>query len=204
MNEIYHYGVKGMKWGIRKSDRDSRGDYTIEKGSKFGRVALTPEDPTYDNKKYLSTNVKDQKKWENYLGGEYKDRGRPTFNIGYTNVNDLKVLSATNAGQKFCFKMMDDPDFAAQAMLDTHKTYSKLGSDASENPNDPGEQISMNVAFQTKTGKAFVDHIMKQGYSAMEDQHGRNVAKDPIIVFDPDKNLQKTTVDTTKYWRYKK
>lgn len=197
--ELYHYGVKGMKWGIRKSRRDKHGDYTIQKNSNLGRVALSTSDPVFDNKKYLSTNVKDQKKWEKYLGKGYLQRGRPTFNIGYKTVKDIKVLSSTHSGQKYAEMLMSDPDFANQSIRDMQKVRNMLRMDPIGR--SPSEQLSLNIAAQTETGHKFVDRILKEGYSAIEDEHGKNVAKDPIIVFDPDKNLQRTSIDTTKYWR---
>ena len=198
---LVHYGVKGMKWGVRKSNYNSKGDYTIKKGSKLGRVALTPSDLTYDNKKYLSTNVEDQEKWEDYLGGGYYQRGRPTFNIGYQTVKDIKVLSSTHSGEKFVNMMLEDRNFKKLAISDTKKAYKFIG--AKNRKDSPEKQLSVNLAAQTETGKRFVDAILKEGYSAIEDEHGKNVSKDPIIVFNPDNNLKKTTVDTTKYWRYR-
>ena len=195
---IIHYGVKGMKWGIRKSDRDSKGDYIIKKKSRLGRVSLTEKDPTYDNKKYLSTNRSDQEKWEEYLGSRYAYRGRPTFNIGYKTIKDIKVLSSTHAGEKFVEMQKNDPDFKKLAIKDSKLAYKAYDLSFNE---DPSEQIAMNLAVQTETGHRFVDSILKEGYSAIEDQHGKNVSEDPIIVFNPDENLKKTSVDTTKYWR---
>lgn len=50
--ELYHYGVKGMKWGVRKKkplvgDTD---DAIIKKGTKVTRVSYHKDDKTFDNK----------------------------------------------------------------------------------------------------------------------------------------------------------
>lgn len=197
---LVHYGVKGMKWGIRKSDKDSKGDYTIRKKSKLGRVALSPEDRTFDRKKYFSTNEKDQEKWEEYLGGAYASRGRPTFNIGYETVEDIKVLSSTHAGELFVEMQKDSPLYKKLVVSNTKQAYKFLGQ---KNKKDsPSKQLAVNLAAQTQAGHEFVNRILKEGYSAIEDEHGRNVSDDSLIIFDPDTKLRKTTIDTTKYWRY--
>ena len=197
---VCHYGVKGMKWGIRKSDKDSKGDYTIRKKSKLGRVALSPEDRTFDRKKYFSTNEKDQEKWEEYLGGAYASRGRPTFNIGYETVEDIKVLSSTHAGELFVEMQKDSPLYKKLVVSNTKQAYKFLRQ---KNKKDsPSKQLAVNLAAQTQAGHEFVNRILKEGYSAIEDEHGRNVSDDPLIIFDPDTKLRKTTIDTTKYWRY--
>lgn len=196
-NTLVHYGVKGMKWGVRKEER-SGGDYVLKKGSRFGRVALTPSDWTYDNKKYLSTSKEDQEKWEDYLGSRYAQRGRDTYNIGYEAVKDIKIMSGTKSGMKFVEMMMDDKDFAQQAVKDVKWAMNNFAL-TDEIPDDPAEQLSYAIAAQTKTGKDFAQRIIQEGYGGVEDVHGRNVSENPVIVYDPDRNLKKTSIDRTKY-----
>lgn len=77
--ELYHYGVKGMKWGVRKKrygdvnlDRKRKlgqrvgdmDDVTIKKGTKVYRVSYDKNDKTFDNKKYVSLRQDDNNRWE--------------------------------------------------------------------------------------------------------------------------------------------
>lgn len=39
MNELYHYGIKGMRWGIRKERKNK--DSSIKKKSKTGKSAAS-------------------------------------------------------------------------------------------------------------------------------------------------------------------
>ena len=47
-NELYHYGVKGMKWGVRKdrgySYKVNNGRLTMKKGSNLHRVTARPNE----------------------------------------------------------------------------------------------------------------------------------------------------------------
>lgn len=86
--------------------------------------------------------------------------------------------------------MLLDTKFKKQAIRDTEYTNKVLDLKKS---NDYSENISRNIAAQTKTGKAFVDKVLKSGYDALVDTHGTNVSKIPVIVLNPDSNLSKTS-----------
>lgn len=70
MSELYHHGVKGQKWGVRRF-QNKDGSPILKKGTVVKRVSLTRDDPTYDNKKYVSINQEDHDKWDDYIGGAY-------------------------------------------------------------------------------------------------------------------------------------
>ena len=193
---IAHHGIKGMKWGVRKKHYGRRPDDIIPKGSNIYRVSLSPEDPTYDNKKYVSTNKSDHKKWKKYMGRGYAARGRKTYDIQYTTTKPIKVMSSKQSGEHFG-KMLVDKKFADQALIDTMNAFTKLNA-SSKDYDDPAQQISYNIALQTKTGKEFVNSIRDLGYEAIADTHGRNTSKDPLIILDPDKTLYKTKVKYLK------
>ena len=72
-DEIYHYGVKDMKWGVRKLD-DRNGDLYLRKGTTVKRVATDSQDKVLNNRKYVSINQEDHSKWDDYLGRLYISR----------------------------------------------------------------------------------------------------------------------------------
>ena len=197
---LAHHGVKGMHWGVW--NEETRARYAdkggvMAKGTNISRVANSLEDPTYDNKKYVSTNKADHKKWEKYLGEGYRARGQDTYNIMYQTTKDLKIASNKEAGRIFVEQVLSKQD-RQQVAMDTYNAYAKLGQKLPENPSAE-EMASYNLAMQTKTGKAYVDALLKSGYSGVADVHGQNTSKDPLIIFEPEKNLKRIGAEKTKY-----
>lgn len=184
--ELYHYGVPGMKWGVRRYE-NKNGHLVLPKGSVVKRVSLSRQDPTYDNKKYVSINQEDHEKWESYLGNGYARSNRATFVQTYKTTKDLKVMSSTKQGEEFA-KMMLDSKFKDVAVRDIAYVNNQFFNGMKPS-NDMSINIARNIAAQTETAKAFTKRVLEQGYDALEDTHGKNTSKDPLIVLNPDKNL---------------
>lgn len=187
--ELFHHGILGQKWGVR---RYQNYDGTlIKKGTEVGRVSLTKEDPTYDNKKYVSINEEDHKKWSDYLGNAYIERNRATYDIAYKTIKDLKVMSSYKQGEVYVDMITKNKDFAKQRIIDLENpTFKALNKGHTSNDKNANE-ISVMIAAQTKTGRYFCNKVLGLGYDALYDQHGTNVSDNPIIVLDPDKNLKR-------------
>lgn len=216
-NYLKHYGVKGMKWGVRKDSYSKRssnnkasksktvnksknGDRIISKGSTLYRISRDPNDITSSNsnRKYYSTNKSDNEQWKNIIG-KYGE----THSFKYTITKDLKIAKATKAG-KILAKMK------LEASKDNYKDF-KLTSDmldVMENTNvdfnNPKENnntyiSSLLVYGRTESGKQIVDRMMSEGYSGMEDAFGNSYGNgkklDSIMLFD---NANKHTKKKTR------
>lgn len=72
-----------MKWGVRRF-QNYDGTPILKKGTIVKRVSTSRDDPTYDNKKYVSINQEDHSKWEAYIGEAYVKRNIATWTQTYT------------------------------------------------------------------------------------------------------------------------
>lgn len=210
-NELYHFGIKGQKWGIRRyqnedgsytelgkerySDRrmyKSRGG-TMKKGTIVSRVLVNnKDDVTYDNKKYVSHTPKDNEKWEDLFKNYYKYE---TSTVMYQLLDDVKIASNREAGKVFVkdvLKKIGPKKVVEESRMARYRLH------GSRNPKyyykdfkSYGEMGSYNLAMQTEIGKAYVDALLKRGYQGVSDVHGQNTAKDPLIIFNPDKHFKK-------------
>lgn len=206
---LQHHGIKGQRWGIRRyqnpdgtltaegkkhygvsDDFDGR---ILSKNTKFYRITNNKEDTTYGGQKYLSTNKADHKAWQKYIGDAYAKRGYETYNVKYMPVKDLKIAKATKVGEIFIEEFKKDPKVAKQMVEDTKMAKRKMNYTSDNNI----DLLSMNFALQTKTGQMFIDKLLELGYDGIEDAHGQNTSKDPVIVFNPEQNLKKKS--TTRY-----
>lgn len=213
MNELYHHGIQGQKWGIRRfqnedgtltpegklrySEQTSYGweGGVIKKGTTLHRVSIDGSDRTYDNKKYVSTNEYDHAKWEDAFVDLYKDEGYNVFDIKYKTLKDIKVATSVELGEKVMKIYEKDPELMNTTLSEIHEfiPYSKK-----EDLTRPDLYGSYAMAAQTKVGKQLVQEFLDEGYGAVADTHGWNTATDPLIILDPEGKLMKTSIKEYK------
>ena len=217
---LMHYGVKGMRWGvirkrinrhklyknIKKSSSNVSRDFyakgmeypnrgVIPKGSAIYRV--TWKQPKYDLRggslRYVSHTPKDQLAWY------YKMKSlNPYMTIHantYETVADIKIAdlqALNNAASKFipdqkaaakAIKDMSVKDFMSDRDISKYLTYDGKTY-------DPGRIASRGMMIKTELGKEVVNELKSQGYGGVVDPIGTDVAKDPIVLFDPSKKLK--------------
>lgn len=197
---------EAKKWKNGRADNKkrrysyARKGGTIEKGSKVMRIAVEEKDPTYGDKKHVSVTKSDHKKWNRYLTPANEAAGRSVYEKEYTAISDIKVASDKEVGKVFYDKFIrsEKADVSMKAVMESQALANRvpayrntyIGSHVDKST--ASIDATLNVAFQTETGKAFVNEMWKQGYGAISDAHGRNNSRDPLIILKPDRQMIET------------
>lgn len=108
-SELYHFGIKGMRWGVRhdriathrrtrttfgdnKQDRTLGERHRIPKGTKIYR-ATTNENETNSGSTYVTYQDSDRQFYNYYVNSYAKQRGEKTYEKQYELTEDLNIPS---------------------------------------------------------------------------------------------------------------
>lgn len=105
-NFLEHFGVKGMKWGVRRGSDGSRPIARTLDQSKFGKLAKANA-ARYDAKKKAKTDKKADAKWQKSVSKDvFKIYGAATEDFN----NRVGGVNARNSKADLINKSYDDPD----------------------------------------------------------------------------------------------
>ena len=219
MNDRYliHYGVKGMKWGVRKKYYTSsmNSDRVLKKGTAYQNISrnskrdISRNTPIYTSHTYNDNNA---------YAGRYADSMKFLGDTPYKNVlelnKDIKIPSQRKAAEYFLDMYKKDPEGVSKAI---GQAYADLdwfhGIDKFRNWNanrisskfqSKGEDWVLNKGYMTfnqtmmtdKKYKLRTDYysiLRKNGYSGLLDVNDIQTgygAEDPIIFIHPKGNLK--------------
>ena len=217
--ELYHYGVKGMKWGVRKTRYRSDYDYdtVIKKGSSIQNISAEKERDLTKDYVYTTYTNKDRESYSSFYADELKRSGfRTIYKNDLKVVKDITIPSQKKAVEIFKETFAKDPDGMARCIARTkadisffkkfgktfnmdvesrlYRKYMEAGEDWL---NTKGYETFNSLIIEPKIKKArnaYFDTLLSKGYSGILDTNDINNeyrSEAPVIVIDPKNNLKR-------------
>lgn len=207
MNELYHFGVKGMKWGVRKDRRytdkvDTRKDaFILKKGSHIHRSTYNSEEINRDGHAFATFKIKDAKGYASR--NKFFSGGKKTFDLTMIAKEDLISPSRKERVSTFVELMVNDPKFkeAYQAQKQTYQLIKNPNKAKKIDQTIKGlekeyEMFAVSLGGNKELQKRYFSELNKKGYNmVIDDADAAIISNSPIIVFDRQKSLEVVSIN---------
>lgn len=221
--ELLHYGVKGMKWGVRrtreqlgyKTYKKQKGDVVLKKGTQFQRI-VTNANNSITKGVYTSYKASDKDLYKGVLGrmriSYLSSQGDPVSlkEMTMTSGEEIRLPSRKVRIREFKKLYKSNPDGVIN-LIEEHEK-SRYGKYKQLKDNDFDKKRSLDKTYQkfndalamgenAKNKGVIRDYYLnlkKLGYNAIADENDIRLstfkANAPIILFNSKQSIAKSMV----------
>jgi len=210
VEDLFHYGVKGMKWGVRKADAPSsrRPSYSVDKD---GRIAI---EKGYELQRvFQSGKSEDGSQGSNYFAFTEKDKNVYVAMMAAgidSRISIIRKLASDKVSTMIATEELRSP--SRQEAFDILKqTIDEVGpvkgvKQFKGDFSDPKALLwyqDANTKFVLDRGsefnKAYSANLRRKGYNILLDEMDSGFLSElPIIVLDGSKSLRPITVSDVR------
>jgi len=221
---IEHFGVKGMKWGVRKKkDKINSKDRILRKGTELQNVSEKALKLNPKRKLYTAYTSQDKANYIDLMGNfQYSEKGVVNVLVAKKN---LKIASDQALVDEITRIARENPKKFSSDMRAAHKAahfftghytkghYNRITRKVISGKQSSKEKVTkefvtnMVTSSKNKTVKEMEDNffggLVKRGYDAISDAHDRDTfggyIQDPLIILQPTKTVSmKSSTALTK------
>lgn len=196
---LEHYGVKGMRWGVRKDRIKDHSNYDtdfVHKAAVYRILAKTGSRKLKDIS-YVSTNDIDNQRYIHILNHTISARlfkdSRYEKQLILGPVKPLKAPSIKKAEEEMQELYTKSP-VLKRFVKDNELYFGENPDRAKLNQIVNTALVDNNIMFtgSVRMRREVKEHFQAKGYNSLLDQNDikEGLAKDPLIVFDPEKTLR--------------
>lgn len=217
MDQLYHYGIKGMRWGVRRTPEElghspvpkgvrvkANGEISISKGSSLQRL-VRKDAPAMKGITYASFLEYDNAKYIRYIGGKGPFGGGRDKILSLRAKESLKSPSVDEACQIMVRELIRNKEFRetftnAFGYKISDKEFQKMQKDPTGSVSRLWyHELNIAMTFSAEfdpsipfVQKTFKNALLESGYNMLRDENDffNNVSKAPVIIFNPESSLE--------------